>query len=82
MWVDFNANDNVKVRLTEAGEVILVNYYGGTIPLWFAEHHIDEDGWYIFQFHELSHIFGQYLYNGNPRPPFEMNMKIEIKEDK
>lgn len=78
-YVNFNANDSVKVRLTRTGRKILAAYWGGEIPEW-RKGYVDENGLDSFQFHELAQIFGEHLYNGNPDLPFEMNMKIEVKE--
>lgn len=77
-YVNFNANDDVKVKLTESGKEILATYWGGKIPDW-RKTYVDEDGWNSFQFHELALIFGKHLYGGNMKPPFEMNIKIEAK---
>jgi hypothetical protein len=80
MWVDFNINDYVKVKLTDKGRRILSNYYNGSIPDWFTRDYVNKDGWARFPSHELATIFGPYLYNGNPNIPFEMGIKVEIND--
>ena len=77
-YVDFNVNDSVKVRLTQTGRKILAKHWGGKIPIW-RKSYVDESGLDSFQFHELAHIFGKHLYNGNADLPFETNIKIEVK---
>jgi hypothetical protein len=79
-YINFNANDSVKVRLTHTGRKILAAYWGGKIPEW-RKRYVDENGLDSFQFHELAYIFGKHLYNGNADLPFETDMKIEVKED-
>jgi len=79
--IKFNANNNVKVKLTAEGKDILAKYWGGAIPNWYTKSYIDKDGWWKFQFHTLANIFGESLQMGNMKLPFEMNMKIEVKEE-
>lgn len=80
-YINFNANDSVKVRLTDEGKKILAKHYGGSIPYWYTEIYEGKDGWWKFQFHDLANIFGESLYMGNMKLPFEMNMKVEAKKN-
>ena len=71
--IKVNMNDNVKVRLTDKGKEILKEYWNwkDEIPDWFEDGYNEGGGYYRFQLHELAHIFGKELYNGNMNLPFE-----------
>ena len=78
-WHPFNANFDVKVKLTAEGKSILAKHWGGAIPGWYTKHYIDGDGWWQFQFHDLANIFGESLRMGNMKLPFDMNMMIWLE---
>ena len=77
-FLHFNANNLVKVKLTDEGNRIIQEQYAG-YPTLISKTLPDEDGWSTFQFHVLAMLFGDKLYNGNPWPPFEMDMMVEIE---
>lgn len=73
----FNINDNVKVKLTELGRLVYLNYQrqfvsNAELP------EPDENGYHEFQMWVLMSIFGQSMYNGGAIP-FE-GVHILIRE--
>lgn len=86
-----NLNDEVKVKLTEAGIKILEDRHNYFLKQFgdrataikalgeFKAPKVDENGYSSFQLWELMNIFGQAMYNGNPNIPFEMNIAIDDK---
>lgn len=84
-----NLNSQVKVKLTEEGIKILesnhnclLKQYGGGAKAKklfgeFIPPQVDENGYSFFQLWVLMNTFGNYMYNGNMNPPFEMNIIIE-----
>jgi hypothetical protein len=77
-FLRFNINSLVNVKLTEEGRSILgqrysalSSFYGGDFP--------DENGYSTFQFNHLAEEFGDKLTIGNPNPPFEPDMMVEIE---
>lgn len=81
-----NTNDYVKVKLTSDGIKLLKSQYNEMLKQMpslarksmgpFEEPKTDEEGYSEFQLWELMHHFGEYMYNGNPNPPFFNNIKI------
>jgi hypothetical protein len=78
VFIHFNANNTLFVKLTEVGKQIFTKHYSNRM----LESYHSANGWYRFQFHELANIYGNYLYNGNNNLPFEMDMKMEIEINK
>lgn len=86
---EFNLNSYVGVKLTDEGLKILKHQHKellkGQNPAVrkligdFEAPHIDEDGYSQLTVGELMQHFGSYIYNGNPKPPFDMNIKIPDK---
>ena len=84
----FNINEPVKVKLTEEGIRILENRHNNLLNQYsdkpevrkilgeFKTPEVDENGYSSFQLWELMNIFGSYMYNGNPKVPFEMTIAI------
>jgi len=75
--IEFNANENVKVKLTEFGEKILKDDYD-RLRLSFPkmkpyELRLDKDGYYETQLWHLMSTFGQYMELGRPEP-FHLDM--------
>lgn len=77
-FIKFNINQNVKVKLTEEGKKILAIYHHGDVPDWYSEYYVDSNGWWTFQCHTLMRIFGNSLFIGNHKPPFETDILIKI----
>lgn len=85
----FNINSFVKVKLTEEGIRILEYQYNERLKEMspqirktmghFKKPRVDKKGYSEFQLWELMHHFGNYMYNGNMNPPFDMNIKISEK---
>lgn len=72
-FLHFNANNFVKVKLTETGKQILLQHYGpATLSASDAG-----DGWYKLQLHQLINVYGGKL--NNSLLPFEMDMMVEIE---
>ncbi len=86
--IKFNANYNVKIKLTEYGIPILKEYLNENslfIPKEYREAYKltikpDANGYYEIQLHELMRIFGNHMIPN--KEPFEMNMLIvtEVSE--
>lgn len=74
----FNLNDYAFVRLTEEGIRQFEDHYAGLARFGFdweesLKSHLQPDGEYRFQLHELMLIFGPMCYMGNMDLPFEKN---------
>lgn len=86
-WASINLNQMVRVRLTDAGVRILHQQRNmlnqeivkcGGKPL-NAPLYVVTDGWAQFQLWSLMARFGPYMYNGNPEPPFEMEIQVQVE---
>lgn len=79
--MNFNLNDHVKVRITKEGRRIL----NETMPADYIKHCIDpytsDDGWTKMQLHQVAHIFGPALFNGNPALPIETSIILITELD-
>lgn len=78
VYTEFNLNDYVWVKLTDAGRVAHRNHWE---RLSFGTVHdykpVDEiDGWSRWQLWELMQVFGGSLYNGC-NVPFETTIRME-----
>ena len=83
-----NISELVKVKLTEEGIRILENRHNNLLNQYsdkpevrktlgeFKMPEVDENGYSSFQLWELMNIFGSYMYNGNPKFPFETTIGI------
>ena len=60
-----NLNDVVIVRLTKKGEDALRNYHRYGVSDQFLNDHLNEDGTYRFQLHEMMRVFGCHLNVGS-----------------
>jgi hypothetical protein len=69
-WVPFNANDKVRVRLTEHGRRLAAE---ANVP--FTE---DPGGWSEWQFWWLAHVFGAHMMMGARYLAFETAMQVEV----
>ena len=76
LQIEFNVNEHVQVKLTDDGIKILRGYYNYNMDKSYSI----GNGWYRFQLHELAHIYGEHLYNGNMNIPFETTIKFIIKK--
>jgi len=68
MKLKLNLNDQVKVRLTKRGLIVLNKYCEGVLlpkP--------DENGYYKFSLWELANIFGNEFHNGQMKPSIVNN---------
>lgn len=82
----FNINNYVKVKLTEEGVRILESQYNEMLMQMtpearksmgpFKRPKVDKKGYSKFQLWVLMNHFGEYMYNGNPNPPFFNDIKI------
>jgi hypothetical protein len=80
-----NLNDEVKVKLTEAG-LAIIRQRDDELNKWVRDNEVSPgalprfkttpkaDGYYYFQLYELMHIFGPVCVNGNFNPPIEANV--------
>ena len=82
--IDFNVNQNVKVKITPYGKECLRRNYDRKMSCYaelvypFELPKEDEDGYTTFQLWDLMREFGEYMFMGN-KNPFAMNIKL-IKE--
>lgn len=83
---DLNLNSYVGVKLTDEGLRILEYQHNellkgmkpevaATVGA-FKAPQVDEEGYSQILLWQLMQSFGNYVYAGNPKPPFEMNIKI------
>jgi len=70
----FNINNNVKIKLTEAGIDILKKERPNLLEIY--NNRIDKDGYTQVQLWEVMNVFGKHCYNGNNNLPFETNIII------
>ena len=85
---EFNINDYVKIKLTEAGIAILKNRHDSILKDFagnpealktlgeFKNPEVDENGYTEMQMWAVMQVFGKYMYNGNPKLPFETTIAI------
>jgi hypothetical protein len=81
---EMNFNESVRVRLTDEGRRILAERHdelrlrvpgvGPHIPK--AE---DEEGLVSFQLWDLMHVFGPFMFLGNPRLPIEADIRFRLR---
>ena len=81
----FNINDNVKVKLSQAGFDILRGEHEKlrkAVPMLgeFKPPTVDDDGYTQFQLWNLMEVFGKYFYMSNSNYPFQMEIEIPVKE--
>ena len=57
--IDFNANDYVKIQLTDVGREMIRKEYGADYDL--GE---DENGWVTWQLHRVMSTFGPHMFRG------------------
>lgn len=83
---EFNVNDYVEVKLTDAGLKILEAQHNALLNNLTPEGRetigdfkipeTNEEGYTRFQFWQLMQAFGNYMYMGNTNIPFETNIRI------
>lgn len=77
MNFNFNANDKVKVKLTDIGIARLKQKYQDLRNEQIVDEvdiTLDELGYYEIQLWKLMSIFGDLMYNGNQKLPFDVNL--------
>jgi len=84
MWVDFNINHNVRVKLTITGIEALKKYHddlwrnsGKNYP--YIPPDQDADGWSKWQLWDLMNQLGSGLFLGCT-PPFQTAIQIELPD--
>jgi hypothetical protein len=82
--LSFNINDEVEVRLTEAGKRIYRQYHGeiSRKASWgiAIREPQEQEGWSCFQMWVLMKIFGPHMRMGTPEAPFEENeIRLKLK---
>ena len=70
MKIEFNINEQIKVKLTKYGQKILAETNKTMI------FNPDKNGYYNFSLWKFAHIFGEHLYNGQMKQPIENNKII------
>ena len=83
--IEFNVNEYVWVKLTEAGLAELKRQRDELIELFpnchadFTPPETDEDGWSRFQIHDLMHSLAHML-TPSGELPFETTMRLEANQ--
>lgn len=84
MLVEFNINDYVYVKLTDAGRKKfrrrteeLEDYYNKPRGTFYAPREEDADGWSKWQMDVLTNTFGEMITIGNELP-FETTIRLEV----
>lgn len=88
-WVKFNINENIKVKLTDAGHNVMMRNHldfwdglRGTLGPKFTPAKEDEEGWSLHQMWCLLEKLGLDFGMGrSDSHPFETNIMIEIDEE-
>lgn len=75
--IEFNANQYVKVKLTEYGDSVMREWYSDRV---YNMPPVDELGYVKVQMWHLMRIFGEYMSLG-AEPVFDMNMILCMGED-
>ncbi len=76
-----NLNDYVLVKMTEKGIIHYISKYNERLPIKYCisydkvKSKIDENGFYIFQFHDFMYYFGEFTIV----LPEYIDLNIEIK---
>ena len=70
--VQTNLNYHIYVKLTDNGRAILKQE--GIQQLYQP----DADGWVKIPMWEFAQVFGNRLWLGNPHPPVEMTVRMEV----
>ncbi len=83
---EFNLNQYVGVKFTEEGLKILESHHNELLKQMppeaaetvgpFVAPEVDEEGYSQIQLGKLMHLFGKYMFVGNPTVLFDMNIKI------
>lgn len=69
-----NINHHIKVKLTNDGKKIYINYFDKFSTLYGKDIlKVDEDGFTEFQLWDFINMFGKYFYNGSLYQIIEMN---------
>lgn len=70
--IKFNINENVNVRLTPYGRIILNKAF----PDWYTPYPEDSEGWTTFQLWKLMAMFGPHTRMGGLNECFETEIEI------
>ena len=85
---EFNMNNYVNIKLTEAGIAILKSRHDNLLKAYasnpevlktlgeFKTPEIDENGYTQMKMWEVMQTFGNYMYNGDSDIPFEITIAI------
>lgn len=83
-----NINHDVKVKLTDYGREICHKQWSDTMTYFdrrdkfpYVPPKEDENGWSTWQLWDLMNTFGEVLYMGNPKLPFETEIEIIENEN-
>lgn len=83
--LNFNVNDNVRIKLTDHGRQCLRKNYdklaescGGRLPYTFQLPLEDADGWSTWQAWVLMQELGPHVYMGGENP-FDLTIRIETE---
>lgn len=71
----FNINETVRVRLTPNGKNVYANYLKQFKNIGVNQNVPEQLEMPLWEF---CQIFGQEMYNGNPRAPFTVNNEIDF----
>jgi hypothetical protein len=74
--VNFNANQYVKVKLTEHGHYIMRDWYGDRV---YNAPTVDDQGYVKIQMWHFMRIFGEYMSLG-AEPVFDMNIVLCMED--
>jgi len=81
MFMNFNINNYVYVKLTDFGRKLLQReHLELRIPFPFKLPEEDQNGWSRWQMHDLMNKLGKHCWNGC-QIPFETIIRIEMGED-
>ena len=82
-WIDFNANQYVRVKLTDYGRKVLRENWVQQrlecpqLPQYKPKDE-DDEGWSTWQLWCLMNEFGNHMYNGSENV-FELNIQFEAR---
>ena len=72
--MEFNVNENVKVRLTESGKKIYLKEHLSSLP------EVDSEGYTQMQLWEVMNVFGPHLSLGMHEMAIETNILFEMEK--
>lgn len=85
MWVDYNVNDMVRIKITKTGHDTLEKQHRDLCSQYGIKHKypipvVDTEGFTEMPLWTVMQRFGDQMFNGNPDVPFDTVIKFKVNE--